>query len=102
MLGDAVSRVGPRQAVLGAVFDGPGKTLAPSVPIFPGASRGWSFRALRKNRFAASRSRLAVKEEIDRSAMLVDGAVEIALLAADFYIGFVDTDRAAIRTRKLA
>ena len=37
------------------------------------------------------------QQKIDRRAVLVDGAVEGAPLAADFHIGLVDADRAAMR-----
>jgi hypothetical protein len=44
----------------------------------------------------------AGQQEINGNAVLVDRPIEIAPFATDFHVGFVDTDRAAMRTPKLS
>ena len=42
------------------------------------------------------------EQEVDRLAVLVDGSVEIAPLAANLDVRFVDPHRAAVRPTELA
>lgn len=78
MLGDAVQHAGGRQAVLGAVFDGPGIDARAVRSDLPRSQQGLVFQGLTKEPRGGVEVAFGGQQKIDRNAVLVDGAVEIA------------------------
>src|SRR4051812_18712709 len=100
--------------VLGRVVD----RRARQEPVFPGCGDGgwvgprpigadpvggeqwFILQHLAEEAFSRVQVALRREEEVDRGAVLVDGPVQIAPLAADLDIRFIDPDRAAVRLAK--
>src|SRR4051794_26463789 len=96
VLGDVMHRRARQQAVFPGCRDG-GRVGPRPIGTDPvGGEQRLVLQRLAEEALGGLQVALRGEQEVDGRAVLVDGAVEIAPLAPDLDVGFVDADRAAM------
>ena len=97
MLCHVVDRVARQQAFLPRCRDSAGEGSGPIRADAVRRQKRAVLQHLAEEPLGSVEVALRGQQEVDRLAMLVDGTVQVALLASDADVGFVDADESAVR-----